>query len=155
MFPHLACSLLQIAYLENLLKVYNDEIRRLQEKELSLDDLMAEDSGYIQEHKLKGKVSWSHARAHAQTQTRKRLQPVPLCPLSLLQMMKIYDKLCELKGCNTLTGRVMEQRISFSGTRYPEINKKVKHCLLLYQNMSDLFVGFQEKPSQVKMDHLL
>ena len=62
MFPRLACSLPQIAYLENLLKVYNDEIRRLQEKELSLDDLMAEDSGYIQEHKLKGKVSCSRAR---------------------------------------------------------------------------------------------
>ncbi|XP_067111302.1 death domain-associated protein 6 [Osmerus mordax] len=89
----------QIAYLENLLKVYNDEIRRLQEKELSLDDLMADDSGYIQEHKLKGK------------------------------MMKIYDKLCELKGCNTLTGRVIEQRISYSGTRYPEINKKIERFI--------------------------
>ena len=46
----------QIAYLENLLKVYNEEIRRLQEKEMSLDDLEAEDSGYIQEDKLKHKV---------------------------------------------------------------------------------------------------
>lgn len=43
-------------------------------------------------------------------------------------MMKIYDKLCELKSCNTLTGRVIEQRVSYKGTRYPEINKKVsKH----------------------------
>ena len=38
------------------MKVYNDEIRRLQEKELDMDDLAAEDSGYIQEHKLKRKV---------------------------------------------------------------------------------------------------
>ncbi|KAK7899335.1 hypothetical protein WMY93_020188 [Mugilogobius chulae] len=85
----------QIAYLENLLKVYNDEIRRLQEADLSLDDLKAEDSLYIQEHKLKRK------------------------------MMKIYEKLCEIKNCNTLTGRVLEQRISYSGSRFPEINKRV------------------------------
>lgn len=49
--------LFQIAYLENLLKVYNEEIRRLQERELSVDDLEKEDSSYIQEHKLKRKVS--------------------------------------------------------------------------------------------------
>ncbi|XP_016311428.1 death domain-associated protein 6 isoform X2 [Sinocyclocheilus anshuiensis] len=89
----------QIAYLENLLKVYNEEIRRLQERELSIDDLEKEDSSYIQEHKLKRK------------------------------MMKIYDKLCELKGCNTLTGRVIEQKIPYSGTRYPEINKKIERYI--------------------------
>lgn len=49
--------LFQIAYLENLLKVYNEEIRRLQERDLSVDDLEKEDSSYIQEHKLKRKVS--------------------------------------------------------------------------------------------------
>ncbi|XP_016117566.1 death domain-associated protein 6-like [Sinocyclocheilus grahami] len=98
----------QIAYLENLLKVYNEEIRRLQERELSIDDLEKEDSSYIQEHKLKRK------------------------------MMKIYDKLCELKGCNTLTGRVIEQKIPYSGTRYPEINKKV--LLLLVKSCSSRLV---------------
>ncbi|CAB1351126.1 unnamed protein product, partial [Coregonus sp. 'balchen'] len=46
----------QIAYLENLLKMYNDEIRRLQEKELSVNELEEEDSSYIQEHRLKRKV---------------------------------------------------------------------------------------------------
>ncbi|XP_051949054.1 death domain-associated protein 6-like isoform X2 [Xyrauchen texanus] len=89
----------QIAYLENLLKVYNEEIRRLQERELSVEDLEKEDSSYIQEHKLKRK------------------------------MMKIYDKLCELKGCNTLTGRVIEQKITYTGTRYPEINKKIERYI--------------------------
>ncbi|XP_029023595.1 death domain-associated protein 6 [Betta splendens] len=89
----------QIAYLENLLKVYNDEIFRLQNAELSLDDLEAEDSLYIQEHKLKRK------------------------------MMKIYDKLCELKGCSTRTGRVIEQRIRYEGTRYPEINKRIERFI--------------------------
>ncbi|XP_023686281.2 death domain-associated protein 6 isoform X1 [Paramormyrops kingsleyae] len=89
----------QIAYLENLLKVYYEEIRRLQEKEISLDDMVEEDCSYIQEHKLKRK------------------------------MMKIYDKLCELKGCNTLTGRVIEQKVSYTGTRYPEINKKIERFI--------------------------
>lgn len=46
----------QIAYLENLLKVYNEEICCLQQAELSLDDLGTEESSYIQEHKLKRKV---------------------------------------------------------------------------------------------------
>lgn len=40
-------------------------------------------------------------------------------------MMKIYEKLCELKGCSSLTGRVIEQKIRYAGTRYPEINKRV------------------------------
>ncbi|KAG7219325.1 hypothetical protein INR49_003443 [Caranx melampygus] len=89
----------QIAYLENLLKVYNDEICRLQQMELSLDDMGAEDSLYIQEHKLKRK------------------------------MMKIYEKLCELKGCSTMTGRVIEQRILYKGTRYPEINRRIERYI--------------------------
>ncbi|XP_023250645.1 death domain-associated protein 6 [Seriola lalandi dorsalis] len=89
----------QIAYLENLLKVYNDEICRLQQTELSLDDLGAEDSLYIQEHKLKRK------------------------------MIKIYEKLCELKDCGTLTGRVIEQRIPYKSTRYPEINRRIERFI--------------------------
>ncbi|XP_034748040.1 death domain-associated protein 6 [Etheostoma cragini] len=89
----------QIAYLENLLKVYNDEICRLQQAELSLDDLGTEDSLYIQEHKLKRK------------------------------MIKIYEKLCELKNCSTLTGRVIEQKIRYNGTRYPEINRKIERFI--------------------------
>lgn len=47
----------QIAYLENLLKMYNEEIHRLQKSELSLNDLDSEDSLFIQESKLKRKVS--------------------------------------------------------------------------------------------------
>ncbi|XP_020516955.1 death domain-associated protein 6 [Labrus bergylta] len=89
----------QIAYLEKLLKVYNDEICRLQRAELNLDDMGTEDSSYIQEHKLKRK------------------------------MMKIYEKLCELKCCNTLTGRVIEQKISYKSTRYPEINRKIERFI--------------------------
>ncbi|XP_029298927.1 death domain-associated protein 6 [Cottoperca gobio] len=89
----------QIAYLENLLKVYNDEICHLQHAELSLDDMGTEGSLYIQEHKLKRK------------------------------MMKIYEKLCELKSCGTLTGRVIEQRIRYTSTRFPEINRKIERFI--------------------------
>lgn len=37
--------------------MYNDEIQRLQKSELSLDDLDLEDSLFMQESKLKRKVS--------------------------------------------------------------------------------------------------
>lgn len=57
----------QIAYLENLLKLYNDEIRHLQQAELSLDDLRSEESLYIQEHKLKRKVRLEFAVARGST----------------------------------------------------------------------------------------
>uniref|UniRef100_A0A3B5KHG9 Death domain-associated protein 6 n=1 Tax=Takifugu rubripes TaxID=31033 RepID=A0A3B5KHG9_TAKRU len=90
---------MNIAYLENLLKMYNDEIHRLQKSELSLDDLDLEDSSFVQENKLKRKL------------------------------MKIYEKLCELKGCSTLTGRVIEHRIAYSSTRYPEINKRIERFI--------------------------
>ncbi|KAM8883455.1 death domain-associated protein 6 [Synchiropus picturatus] len=89
----------QVAYLENLLKMYNEEICRLQQAELSLDDMAAEDSIYIQENKLKNK------------------------------MMKIYQKLCELKGCSSGTGRVIEHKLFFKSTRYPEINKKIERFI--------------------------
>ncbi|XP_061521346.1 death domain-associated protein 6 [Phycodurus eques] len=89
----------QIAYLENLLKVYDDEICRLQRAELSLNDLDTEDSLYIQEHKLKRK------------------------------MMKIYKKLCELKDCSSLTGRVLERKILYTDTSYPEISRRIQRYI--------------------------
>ncbi|XP_043939488.1 death domain-associated protein 6 [Protopterus annectens] len=100
----------QIRYLENLLKVYSDEIHKLQEKELDLDDLEDEDSTYIQENRLKKK------------------------------MIKIFKKLCELKGCSSLTGRVIEQRIPYRGTRYPEINHKIEKFI----NRPDQFPDYQD-----------
>ncbi|MGH0164898.1 UNVERIFIED_CONTAM: hypothetical protein FKN15_069970 [Acipenser sinensis] len=102
----------EIRYLESLLKVYSDEIQKLQEKELGLEDLEDEDSGYIQEHRLKRK------------------------------MMKIYEKLCELKGCSSQTGRVIEQRIQYSGTRYPEINKRVER--FINNPQSDAFPDYTD-----------
>ncbi|XP_078063872.1 death domain-associated protein 6 isoform X2 [Mustelus asterias] len=114
----------QIRYLENLLKVYADEIRRLQEKELNLNELEDEDSSYIQEHRLKKK------------------------------MVKIFEKLCELKSCSSLTGRVIEQRIAFTGTRYPEINRKIERFI----NKPDHFPDYQDIRNimqQVSIKHSL
>ncbi|XP_048472591.1 death domain-associated protein 6-like isoform X2 [Rhincodon typus] len=114
----------QIRYLENLLKVYADEIKRLQEKELDLNELEDQDSSYIQEHRLKKK------------------------------MVKIFEKLCELKNCSSLTGRVIEQRIAFTGTRYPEINRKIERFI----NKEDHFPDYQDIRNiiqKVSVKHLL
>ncbi|NXX39729.1 DAXX protein, partial [Tricholaema leucomelas] len=89
----------QIRYLENLLRVYMGEIKRLQEKELDLAELDSEDSSYLQEARLKRR------------------------------MMRIFQRLCQLKQCSSLTGRVVEQRISYRGTRYPEVNRRIERFI--------------------------
>ncbi|NXJ86889.1 DAXX protein, partial [Trogon melanurus] len=89
----------QIRYLENLLRVYTGEIRRLQERELDLAELDSEDSPYLQESRLKRK------------------------------MMRIFERLCQLKQCSSLTGRVIEQRIAYRGTRYPEVNRRIERFI--------------------------
>ncbi|OCT67828.1 hypothetical protein XELAEV_18039132mg [Xenopus laevis] len=86
----------QIRYLENLLHTFSREIQKLQEKELSLEELEDEDSSYIQESRLKRKL------------------------------LRIFQKLCQLKGCSSLTGRAIEQKINYCGTRYPEINRRLQ-----------------------------
>ncbi|XP_069491317.1 death domain-associated protein 6 [Ambystoma mexicanum] len=97
----------QIRYLENLLSVYTTEIRRLQEKELDLEQLDDEDSIYIQENRLKRK------------------------------MIRIFQKLCELKSCCSRTGRVIEQRIPYRGTRYPEVNRRIQKFINKPDNFPD------------------
>lgn len=99
----------QIRRLESLLRLYAQEIQKLQEKELSLDDLDDEDSTYIQESRLKQK------------------------------MIRIYEKLCELKDCSSLTGRVIEQRIEYKGTRYKEVNRRLEKFI---NNTRDVFPDY-------------
>ncbi|XP_062825524.1 death domain-associated protein 6 [Anolis carolinensis] len=89
----------QIRYLENLLRLYAEEIRRLQERELNLEELDEEDSAYLQEGRLKRR------------------------------MMLVFRRLCALKDCNGLTGRVIEQRIPYRGTRYPEVNRRIERLI--------------------------
>ncbi|XP_066473397.1 death domain-associated protein 6 isoform X2 [Tiliqua scincoides] len=89
----------QIRHLEGLLRVHAEEIRRLQAQELDLDELDSEDSAYLQEGRLKRR------------------------------MMRIFRRLCELKDCSSLTGRVIEQRIPYRGTRYPEVNRRIERLI--------------------------
>ncbi|XP_032775632.1 death domain-associated protein 6 isoform X2 [Strigops habroptila] len=100
----------QIRYLENLLRVYTGEIRRLQERELDLAELDSEDSAYLQESRLKRR------------------------------MMRIFQRLCELKRCSSLTGRVLEQRIPYRGTRYPEVNRRIERFI----NRPEVFPDYSD-----------
>ncbi|XP_044540646.1 death domain-associated protein 6 [Gracilinanus agilis] len=89
----------QIQRLEQLLASYVGEIKQLQEKELDLSELDDPDSAYLQEGRLKRKL------------------------------LGLFGRLCELKACSSLTGRVTEQRIPFRGTRYPEVNRRVERLI--------------------------
>ncbi|XP_043819026.1 death domain-associated protein 6 isoform X2 [Dromiciops gliroides] len=89
----------QIQRLEQLLALYVEEIKRLQEKELDLSELDDPDSAYLQEGRLKRKL------------------------------LGLFGRLCELKACSSLTGRVTEQRIPYRGTRYPEVNRCVERLI--------------------------
>ncbi|KAB1253900.1 Death domain-associated protein 6 [Camelus dromedarius] len=89
----------QIQHLEQLLALYVAEIRRLQEKELDLSELDDPDSIYLQEARLKRKL------------------------------IRLFGRLCELKDCSSLTGRVIEQRIPYRGTRYPEVNRPTERLI--------------------------
>ncbi|XP_037699253.1 death domain-associated protein 6 [Choloepus didactylus] len=89
----------QIQRLEQLLALYVAEIRRLQEKELDLSELDDPDSTYLQESRLKRKL------------------------------IRLFGRLCELKDCSSLTGRVIEQRIPYRGTRYPEVNRRIERLI--------------------------
>lgn len=101
----------QIRRLENLLRLYSQEIQKLQEKELSLEDMDDEDSSYIQESRLKQK------------------------------MLRIFEKLCELKDCSSLTGRVIEQRIRYQGTRYKEVNRRLEKFI---NKTRDIFPDYSD-----------
>ncbi|NWY35002.1 DAXX protein, partial [Pheucticus melanocephalus] len=100
----------QIRHLEHLLRVYAGEIRRLQERELDLAELDSADSPYLQENRLKRR------------------------------MMRIFRRLCQLKDCSSLTGRVLEQRIRFRGTRYPEVNRSIERFI----NRPDAFPDYSD-----------
>uniref|UniRef100_A0A8C5LA13 Death domain-associated protein 6 n=1 Tax=Jaculus jaculus TaxID=51337 RepID=A0A8C5LA13_JACJA len=89
----------QIQRLEQLLALYVAEIRRLQERELDLSELDDPDSTYLQEARLKRKL------------------------------IRLFGRLCELKDCSSLTGRVIEQRIPYRGTRYPEVNRRIERLI--------------------------
>ena len=100
----------QIRKYERLLNKLSLEIKRLSEKEMSLEEMEEEDSTHILEYQL-----------------RKRI-------------MKVYEKLCDLKEVQVNTGRVGHRRVKFQGTRYPEINKKLEKLA----NLEDYFPDFHD-----------
>ncbi|XP_074654149.1 uncharacterized protein LOC141908160 [Tubulanus polymorphus] len=83
----------QIEKLETLLEAIHKKIKKLQEKELSLDDLDKEDNSHILEHKLAQRFT------------------------------KCWTKLCEIKGRDIHVGRISDRKFKFNGTRFREINK--------------------------------
>ncbi|XP_072176579.1 uncharacterized protein [Diadema setosum] len=89
----------KIRRLEKLMGRLHKEIRRYSEKELSFDDMLEEQSPHITEHKL-----------------RKRF-------------VETWQKWCKMKGYEARTGRPMERKLKFQGTRYPEINSKVQRLI--------------------------
>ncbi|XP_005107853.1 uncharacterized protein LOC101845720 isoform X2 [Aplysia californica] len=85
--------------LEDLLESLRNEIEKAQERELSLEDMEAEDSSYIYEDKLKKKF------------------------------VAAWTKLCEITGRTVTTGRPTEKSIRYKGTRYKEINRRLEKFL--------------------------
>ncbi|XP_033643665.1 uncharacterized protein LOC117303539 isoform X2 [Asterias rubens] len=100
----------QINKLELILKRIGRAIKKLEERELTLDEMDEEDSVHIQEYQL-----------------RKRF-------------MKVYNMYCKLNECSPSTGRVIEQKIHYEGTRFPEINKKLERLI----NKKDFFPDFPD-----------
>ncbi|XP_071155692.1 DNA ligase 1-like isoform X3 [Mytilus edulis] len=86
----------QIARLEKLLEDLRNKIEGLKEKEVTLDEMDDECSSYILEDKYQQKF------------------------------VKVWKKICELKNKSAATGRPIERRFKYSGTRYPEINRKLE-----------------------------
>ncbi|GFO09648.1 Death domain-associated protein 6 [Plakobranchus ocellatus] len=94
--------------LETLLKSLRDEIEKHQARELSLDDLDAEDSSYLYEDKLKKKF------------------------------VAAWNKLCEVTKRTSSTGRPTERTIKFNSTRYKEINRKLERFLNKTKTFPDI-----------------
>ncbi|XP_038046188.1 uncharacterized protein LOC119720551 [Patiria miniata] len=100
----------QIRKLEKVLNNLDKAIKKLQERELTLDEMDESDSTHIQEYQL-----------------RRRF-------------VKVYTMLCELNGCSSTTGRVIEQRVRYEGTRFPEINRRLEKLV----NKKDFFPDFPD-----------
>ncbi|XP_035226988.1 uncharacterized protein LOC118199281 isoform X2 [Stegodyphus dumicola] len=90
---------LQVKRLERLLHHLDKKIRKLQTKELSLEDLDDEDSTYIMEDKYKQKFN------------------------------KVWNELCKIKQRSRRTGREMEKTFKYEGSRYTCLNHAVEKMI--------------------------
>lgn len=98
-----------IAKLEAKLKYISDEIKRLSQAELSLEEMEYGDSSYIMENRLKKRFN------------------------------TIWNKICKLKGRPTNTGRVIEGSIKCKTSGFPNIDKAIGKFLKKRQGFPDIF----------------
>ncbi|XP_013793318.1 death domain-associated protein 6-like [Limulus polyphemus] len=96
--------------LEKLLEKLHRKIKKLQEKELSIDDLDDDNSAYIEEERFKKRT------------------------------MKVWNKLCELKGRAYDTGRQTQRKFHYNGSRYEEINRNIEKFI----NRKKLFPDYHD-----------
>uniref|UniRef100_K1QAQ1 Death domain-associated protein 6 n=1 Tax=Magallana gigas TaxID=29159 RepID=K1QAQ1_MAGGI len=63
------------------------------------------------------------------------------------KFVKVWNKLCEIKESSADTGRPSQRKFRYTGTRYPEINKKIekfvnkKKCFPDYNDIRDIIVS--------------
>lgn len=96
-----------IRKLERLLGALNGKVQRLQEKEMSVDDMQDSQSSYVLEDRYQKRA------------------------------LQVWKKLCELKGTNDNTGRNCDQKFRYNGTGYPEIDKRVSTYVNKYKEFPD------------------
>ncbi|KAG8189469.1 hypothetical protein JTE90_018122 [Oedothorax gibbosus] len=89
----------RVKFLETLLGKLDKQIKKLQAKELSMDDLDDTESTYILEDKYKRKFQ------------------------------KTWAKLCELKKRPALVGREIEKRFHYQGCRHSDFNKAIERLV--------------------------
>eukprot|EP00057_Strongylocentrotus_purpuratus_P033274 XP_790820.1 PREDICTED: death domain-associated protein 6-like [Strongylocentrotus purpuratus] len=113
-----------IRRMEKLMGRLDKEIRRYGEKELSLEEMGRDDSSHMIEHKL-----------------RKRF-------------VEAWQKWCKLKGHEAKNGRGVEKKVNYRGTRYPEINLKIRKLVKLgtFPDFHDVFSVIKQTNRVKKLD---
>uniref|UniRef100_K1QJV1 Death domain-associated protein 6 n=1 Tax=Magallana gigas TaxID=29159 RepID=K1QJV1_MAGGI len=102
---------------ERLEKLLEDIRDKIEQLKEAEVDLDDEDSAYIMEEKYQKKF------------------------------VKVWNKLCEIKESSADTGRPSQRKFRYSGTRYPEINRKIekfvnkKKCFPDYNDIRDIIVS--------------
>lgn len=98
-----------IRRLEEKMKHISDQIRILNQAELSLDEMGMSDSTYIQECRLKERFN------------------------------RIWNKICNLQGRPPNTGRVTEKEVKCPSTGYPGIDEEVQKFMKNRRSFPDIF----------------
>ncbi|XP_061169688.1 inner centromere protein A-like [Saccostrea echinata] len=109
--------------IERLEKLLKDIRDKIEELKETEVDLDDEDSAYIMEEKYQKKF------------------------------VKVWNKLCEIKESSTDTGRPVERKFRYEGTRYPDINKKIERfvnktkCFPDYHDVKEIIISVNKSKS--------